>query len=203
MKLNEIIARVDAFQARTNPKVSDRALSMAITGKEDTVRNWRRRIEKGEGDRSAQGDNIQKLLDITGGDHWIGGNPGPGFAERDARPWRPKPTASELELIRALAPTARHPTTYRLTRGAPGFNLSAGDVVIVDLHRTPAPKDIVVVNMTDPEVGAATTLLRRYLPPYVIPDNPDDEPHLLDGIYVAIFGPVVASFRSPELTEDG
>lgn len=100
------------------------------------------------------------------------------------------------QVLLDLAPGARHPSGLRLRNSILSLGLLSGDVVIIDLNTQAQPGDLVVVNALDAAGKCATTLIRRYHPPYLLPGDPLDRTSLLaDGHHCVIMGPVVASFR--------
>ena len=118
-----------------------------------------------------------------------------GFAESELTPWEGPRRNDTPDPIAALAPGAGHPTAYRLGKAVPGFSLLKGDVVILDL-KTPAKRDdIVVARIVDTDIGDAQTVLRRYLPPYLVTATSAEPSEIADDGDIAIMGPVVASFR--------
>lgn len=133
-----------------------------------------------------------------------------GLAEHQAERWQLPPAAGQRPdvsdarrmLIRALAPHARTPETYRMGLTAAAFGLLEGDVLIVDLKGgDPKPGEIVLATVADLASGAATTIVRRYMPPYLVSADPkeNETPLVADGARTVILGRVVASFRAPQL----
>lgn len=135
--------------------------------------------------------------------------PAPGFAESSVRSWelprhqgqRPDLIDSTQRLIRTLAPAARTPSTFRLGRSHPSFALLDGDILIIDQGTKPATGDLVVAQVVDFQTGTGATGLRRYFPPYLLPDSvsASDEVLLADGQRTSVMGPVVASFRASQI----
>lgn len=129
-----------------------------------------------------------------------------GFSESDTTPWiapEPKGQRPDLDyrrLAQMLSPNARNADTLRLARNAAGFGLYRNDILVVDLKRPAEPGDLVIAQVADLESGEATTALRRYLPPYLVSDQPDSPALMADGVRTSIMGPVTASFRAPELS---
>lgn len=117
-----------------------------------------------------------------------------GFAETELTPWEGPRLNDAPDPVAALAPRAQHPSAYLLSRAAPGFSLLAGDVVILDLNASAKSGDLVVAQVIDTDIGAADTVLRRYLPPYLVTATAEPG-EITDRDDVVIKGPVVASFR--------
>jgi len=133
-----------------------------------------------------------------------------GLAEDQAEPWqlpagsgqRPDVGIARRQVIRALAPHARSPETYRMSVTAAAFGLLKDDVLIVDLKGgDPKPGEIVLATVADLSSGAATTIVRRYMPPYLVSADPkeNETPLVADGARTVIMGRVVASVRAPQL----
>lgn len=160
--------------------------------------------------RSPSVENVRALareLRVTAS--WLiegtGDNRPPGFSEGDLSGWTPpapsgqRPDLDQTRLARLLAPRAASPATLRLRHAMPGAGLEAGDIVVIDLKTTARQGDIVAVQVIDMESGEAATMLRRYLPPYLAPLGAGGETYLADGARSSIMGPVVASFRAPQI----
>jgi SOS-response transcriptional repressor LexA len=127
----------------------------------------------------------------------------PGFSESDVAPWVGKPDAPETQRVEEMADF--------LTKGRGGRDVwrvgtramilagyDAGDFILVDQHAAPAAGDVVIGQVSDFELGSATTLLRRYDPPVLAAastDPADWTPHVVDGRNVKIMGVVTASWR--------
>lgn len=137
------------------------------------------------------------------------GNRSDGFSENDAEPFalpsgggeRPDLTDLRRRLPEVLAPEGRTLATYALRVRMAGFDLSAGDVLIVDLKTPARAGDLVLATVADLATGSATTLLRRFLAPYLIANDPgaDLAPLVVDNYRTVILGRVAASFRAPQL----
>jgi hypothetical protein len=61
--INDILALIDRHERLTGETMTE--LSRRVTGKKDTIRNWRRRQEEG-GDASASFQNVQAILAAIG-----------------------------------------------------------------------------------------------------------------------------------------
>jgi transcriptional regulator with XRE-family HTH domain len=133
-----------------------------------------------------------------------------GFSESDAAPWVPAPsgqrpdrTEAQTRIARTLAPNSQQVATFEVTTGMPGFNLDRADVLVIDMKAPAAQGDLVVATVANLETAAATTVVRRYLPPYLIPSDSSNARDILvvDGARTVILGKVAASFRAPQLSE--
>lgn len=114
--------------------------------------------------RGATVAKIAAALGITSDELQTGQVPG-ALAEGDAAPYD---TGDAKGLLYLLAPTARHPTAYRIARALPGFALAEGDTLVVELQGKPLPGQLVVTNLANPVTGTAETVVRRYLPPLLL-----------------------------------
>lgn len=168
-------------------------------------------------DRSPSVKSVQAIANTLGvSPSWlIDGtvdNQGPrGFAESDAAPWTPAKSGKNkhlsetklTEIMAVLAPGSRTPSMMRINLDMPGFSLEAGDIAIIDLNATAQSGDIVVANVVDLGTGSGNTVLRRYLPPYLVHANSSrsDTTIVVDGSRTVIMGPVVASFRAPQVSD--
>jgi len=132
-----------------------------------------------------------------------------GFGESEAEPFelrapagqRPDLAEKQRLLPQLLAPAGRQLATYRLRVAMPGFALLPGDVLIVDLKASPKTGDLVLANVADLAVGSASTVLRRYLPPYLIANDAaaDAEALVVDNHRTTIMGRIAASYRAPQM----
>lgn len=76
-----------------------------------------------------------------------------------------------------------------------------GDFVRVDGHATPKPGDIICAQLYDAANGTARTIMRQYLPPYLVARSPESrfaKPVLTEADRVTIMGTVVESWRHRE-----
>lgn len=185
MKLGEILVRID--QARAGKNLSDAAISRAAGGSDDLLRNWRRQVRDGKTDAGANARTlaaVAKALDIsaawlmTGQDEELAPDPvNTGFAET-AAPFSFATTDSGGDPAAALRTLyggrASSLATYRLAASLPVFNLVESDVLIVDLGRLPEPGDIAIVTIADDNAATTTTVVKRYLPPFLVPGTTEN-----------------------------
>lgn len=181
-------------------------------GSRDLIRNWRRALDKGQA-ISARYDSlaaIAKALHVS--TEWLihgNGDPGapppppgpPGMAE-GVTPFTLSPKATKaddpLGPLRAIfGKTAATPGLFRIHKNLPAFELAKGDVVLADLARLPEPGEIAIVRIIDDTTADATTLVCRYLPPYLTMGKigPDVPMLRIDDPGVTVRHPVVGSIR--------
>lgn len=135
----------------------------------------------------------------------VGDNHPTGFAESDMKGWIPpqrsgqRPDINPNQLTKLLAPHTRSAATMQLSRAAHALDLAVGDIIIVDMNARTNAGDIVVAQVADINTGEASTVLRRYLPPYLVPPDNEGETLMADGVRTSIMGKVVASFRAPQI----
>lgn len=131
-----------------------------------------------------------------------------GFGESELAAWEPKRSGQRpdhhdrlMRVPAALAPNAGHLATQRLTHDLPGFNFEAGDVLVIDIKALPQTGDLVMATVADFQTGTAHTILRRYVPPYLVPGDSSrsSDVVVVDNARTVISGKVVASFRAPQL----
>lgn len=127
-----------------------------------------------------------------------------GLAEAAAAPWSPPADRRRQTdtVIQTLAPTASNPGTYRLSCDIIALGLLRGDVIVVDRKAAPAPGDLALGNARTPD-GDMVTVIGRYLPPLLFTSESLTSGQMLDVTSgdVAVYHPIVASFRSP-IAED-
>ena len=132
-----------------------------------------------------------------------------GFSESNVVAWEmPDPGGQRQDLaldrrriVRALAPNAKNPATFRVLSPPNGFAYRRSDILIVDLNARSDSGDIVLATVADLSTGAGKTVIRRFLSPYLVSPDPDDDEQSLvvDGHRTVIMGPVVGSFRAPQV----
>lgn len=127
----------------------------------------------------------------------------PGFMENEARAFAPDAGSNGLKaLLATLAPDASHPVIYVASKTVTALGIIAGDRLVVDLNETALAGEIVIARRVDPADGTAVTLIRRWIPPFLISFDPEDTDAAMrpetDGentTWCNIVGPVVATFR--------
>lgn len=128
----------------------------------------------------------------------------PGMAEDAASPWSPAPAARAAadRILHDLSPLARNPGAYQLTRDMPGLGLLRGDIIVVDRKALPGPGDLALGNARR-EDGRMITVIGRFLPPYLYTPESLTTGEVLDVSTgaVALYHPIVASFRAPQMTD--
>lgn len=208
MKLAEILARID--QANAERRLSDAALSKAASGSPDLLRNWRRRIDAGDTEAGANARMIAAVARVLSvSEAWLmtGSETGQraatgteGFGEA-AVPFEIAPPAATSDgpqpLLSALyGSAATTPAAFRTTQSLPVFDIVAGDALIVDLARLPHPGEVAIVSIYD-EAGEARTVVRRYLPPFLVPGTNAEQLHFtrVDAAGVQVRHPVIGIIR--------
>lgn len=211
MEMADILARIDAH--RLPMGISDSHLSEAA-GSRDLIRNWRRAVAEGRS-VSARHDKLEQvaramgitLADLLG--QSIATAPpraqptarAPGFADSATpftlRPHAPAPDAPLPQISALFGPSITSPATFRLGCDLPGFALSRGDILVVDLARLPNPGELAIVTLLDDATATATNLPRRYLPPFLLAGETNSGADMLrvDNPNVTVRYPVVASIR--------
>jgi hypothetical protein len=121
-----------------------------------------------------------------------------GMAEPDIAPWVPKDARQAETILSLLAPRAQHPAAYLLNMPISQYYFAARDILIVDLKAPAKNGDIVIASKIDPDTGSAETLIGRLVNPHIIPPDAHQTPWVIDGT-ITIRGPIVSSFRNPEI----
>lgn len=153
-----------------------------------------------KGERAIRAHEIPRFLQYFQGASPAGfSDPGAGFASETLRPAR----VPALErLAHLLAPAARSPTFYILSRAVAWAGLLAGDYLVVETGGIPRDGQLVVVTLNDTDHDIQSTELRRFLPPLLIDMAPDAaQPSLpaLDSQAHAIVATVCGVVRAPDL----
>lgn len=206
--------QMQAILDRITARLTELGLSESYVstkgGSRDMIRNWRRALEKGH-TTNARHDSLAKIaaaLQVS--EEWLihgkgdvteTAPPPVGLAEA-ATPYILRPHASRADdpqgALRAIfGATAATPALYRITADLPGFELAAGDVVLTDLARLPVAGEITLVRITDEQTASATTMLCRYLPPFLVAGGigPQVQTLRIDDPGVTVRHPVVGSIR--------
>lgn len=197
MNLAEIIKRIE--QRIAELKTTDRAISIRAGMSADGIRNWKRRAES-DPKAGANAQSLAKVasaLDVS--ISWLttgSENASDGFSEQ-AEAWTPHAHAAEA-VARLYAGSARNPAgTYRAKADLPGFGILSGDLLVCDLSRLPRPGDIALLTVADPETGESRTIIRRYLPPFMISGGIGigGEPESADNPNVTPRYPIIGTIR--------
>jgi transcriptional regulator with XRE-family HTH domain len=205
---------MQAILDRISRRLEDLGLTesaVAQKGKSrDVIRNWRRAVELGKEikPRYDSLEEVAKALHVT--PEWLiggaGDPPAPaarpqGMAEQ-ATPFTlaPHPTSPDdpQGLLRAIfGKAAATPALLRINKNLPAFELARGDVVLTDISRLPEPGEIAVVTIIDEDAAQSTTMICRYLPPYLSTGKigPDVPTMRVDDRGVQVRYPVVGSIR--------
>jgi transcriptional regulator with XRE-family HTH domain len=166
--------------------------------------------------KSPRLENVQSIAEVLGvslsflAEGKVSNSRVDGFNESDAEPFIPRPPAGQRpdlvdphrQLPQILAPSGRQLATFRLRSSMPGFALMPGDVLVVDFKTPAKAGDLVLANVADLALGSASTVLRRFLPPYLVANDAtsDSVPLVVDNHRTSIVGRVAASFRAPQLS---
>lgn len=131
----------------------------------------------------------------------------PGFAESDVAQWVPKPERTgeagpDIEaMAKALGGGRNGVDVWRVKSRAMALaGYLEGDYMLVDTHQreTCQSGDVVLAQAYDFNVGAATTLFRRFQAPVLLAASADPADwgvHVVDHNMVLIMGKVVGSWR--------
>lgn len=123
-----------------------------------------------------------------------------GFAEQ-AEPWDASP-GTRNAVAGIYADVARNPAAvHRATVDLPAFGVQAGDLLVCDLSRLPQPGDLAVLTISDPGTDNSHTLIRRFVPPFLLPGTVQmqGDPELADNPNVTPRYPVVGIIRGASL----
>lgn len=181
---------------------TERAVSIEATGSADTIRNWRRRHDKGER-FSMRIDSLNSVAAVLGvSSAWL------ATGNEDGEPEQPEglaeetvpfqPRMSQSEAVRLLyADTARRAEIVRrMAQALPALGLEIGDLLVCDLGRESVQGDTVLVHVQDSRPHGST-LIRRWFSPWLLSGHPetDAKPLRDDQIGVTVRYPVIGSIR--------
>lgn len=96
-----------------------------------------------------------------------------GMAEAEAEPFKPAGSSALQAAIAALGSACRHAETYRIKKADPALALCEGDLLVIDMGAPVEPGALVIATIADFDSGAASTIVRRYVPGWLFgPGNP-------------------------------
>jgi hypothetical protein len=212
MHLKDLLSRIDLRSSELG--LDDAAIARAA-GKAEILRNWRRADAEGR-DIHPRIDSLERIAAILQvPTRWLTEGTGyaetpaqtPGFAESEARPWTGQRSAGapgQPTIAALIAPHVRSPMVLELTRAQPGLALLRGDVIVAEAQHRASRGDVVIVSFDEHGNGNPVTLVRRYLPPYLIGSAATDDFPVLtvdDTGRAVILGTVEASFRPPQRSD--
>lgn len=113
-----------------------------------------------------------------------------GLSEQ-VTPFMPPRVASETTLDAIIAPHVRSRAMVKVNSGAPGFDIRAGDLLVIDMRTAARPGDIVQGAVLDGDI--VETRILRFLPPFLVSDDPTERP--IPEASVRIQGPIVGLMR--------
>jgi len=125
----------------------------------------------------------------------------PGFSD-DAAPFLFQP-ATNTDPVRALfGTTASNPAvTHRAQASMPDFAILPGDLLVCELSRPPELGDIVVATLVDEQLGTSTSLVRRFLPPYLVAGDGTTPAFIkINPATVTVRFPVIGTIRGIAVT---
>ncbi len=80
--------------------------------------------------------------------------------------------STALRMARHIAPSARTPQTYQVTKDLPTFQIQKNDTLVVDLMETPRPGNIVIATLVQTLTGSAHTEVLRWTGTNYLSGNP-------------------------------
>jgi SOS-response transcriptional repressor LexA len=125
----------------------------------------------------------------------------PGMSEGDAAPWIPAPDTREVPSIAEAFGARPGVDVWQIKTAAMALaGYLPGDYMMVDTHQAERVKagDVVVAQVYTRQ-GTAKSVLRRWMPPVLVPAAAptEQEPvYLVDGENVLIRGKVIACWRT-------
>jgi len=121
---------------------------------------------------------------------------GAGFAEPDVAPYTPGTSALD-KAVRALCAALKTPDTRTAARAHPGLSICRGDVLVMELGGPPRAGDVVFATLSTEDGMTQETVLRRYVPGWLIDTDapPIDIARANQG--VAILGRLAGVVRAP------
>jgi hypothetical protein len=180
----------------------------------DGLRNWKRKTKDGSTDGAINVLTLSKVAEVlgvsrewllTGIEHDRSVQHPPGLQD-SATPFDFVPSKPPNADMAARNTAPLHaifggdvgtPGTYRVANSLAGFGCQTGDILILDLARLPHAGELAIVSMFDDAAGTGVTLLRRYLPPYLLSGETDLQPEFLrvDNPGITVRYPVIGLIR--------
>jgi hypothetical protein len=153
------------------------------------------------GQRRLSPEEIARVVEIFSGQA-VPAPEAAGFAEGDVGPYMPPPRvklADILSICRRIAPQTEHVSLTVASRDMLGLAIRRGDFLAIDMKPEPRQGDVVVCQLE--EDGEAHTVLRQYLPPFLVwRDDPTPNGVIVEtDPRIRILATVVGCFRAPQL----
>lgn len=144
------------------------------------------------GKKAGSVETMRRIAELTGIDvaELLGADMPQGLSEQ-VTPYIPPHVARDTTLDAIIAPQVRSRAMVKVNIGAPGFDIRAGDLLVIDMRSAALPGDIVLGAVMDGDFRE--TRILRYLPPVLISDNPSEPP--IPEATVRIQGPIVGLMR--------
>lgn len=194
MNVQEILSRVEERLSTIGMSAAE--ASRQATGSPDLIRNWSRRDKGGPSATSLA--KLAPILGVTVG--WLMDGETDrqvtGMSE-DAASFTPKP-GSHNPIAEIFTSSGQNVAmTHRVSVAMPAFGMLPGDLLVCDLSRLPRPGELAIATVTDEEAGSAISLVRRYLPPWLLSGELTSDPKLerTDLLGVTIRYPIVGVIR--------
>jgi len=124
----------------------------------------------------------------------------PGFSEPVAAPFVASSSTEKLAfeaLAARLVPNAKSTALFKLNATLLDFGLLRDDILIVDMNPRLRDGQLTLINVADPEIGAAHTAICRNFSPHLVYSAGETRelPPQMRTDTVAILGEIRASFR--------
>lgn len=178
--------------------LSDRSVSLNAGLSSDGIRNWKRRSDGRSGMNMKSLEKVARTLNVSL--NWLlyGDDDQPtGFSDEVAYfNFMPQPGADPIASL--FGATARNPAvTHRAQIALPDFAIASGDLLVCDLSRTPIAGEIAIATVLDIATGTSSTIIRRYLPPYLLAGNsgPTSDFVKIDPETMTLRHPIIGSIR--------
>lgn len=187
--------------------LSAQAVSVKAGLSKDGIRNWQRRAESGAGMNMSSLTQVAEVLGVPV--DWLlnGGQPPappahnggpPGLAD-EACPFTGT-TQDIAAAVRTLFGGAGRnvSVTHRASAWLPDLGIAPGDLIVCDLARLPEPGELAIVTAQDEDHATSASLIRRYLPPWLVPSGPpgSSPPVQVSTPGIAVRHPVVGIIRN-------
>lgn len=165
----------------------------------DAIRNWRRAANDPHRRLNPTREALESVAAVLGvTPEWLlRGDGAQGMAEPEAVPFVGRTPAAGSMAGRQDLPE-RALVAYRVTRAAPGLAILRGDVIFIDIRSAAREGDLVVATLSHQADDRQVTVLRRYLPPWLVSGAADgDAPERLDNTgRAAVLGVIRAVERT-------
>lgn len=119
-----------------------------------------------------------------------------GFSESEATPFVFKDKSPLSRAVAALSSMLTRAETYRVGTSDAGLAIYAGDLLVLELKHEAQTGDMVVANLSDTQTDTHRTVVRQYVPGWLVGGGTAPQPLASETVSIGIIGVVKHIVRS-------